>query len=105
MSLRTAHYARLLGVSAIWAAAIVALSVTILLALLRTGGSGGVLGAVGTVLAGPGLLLAYMLHTGAGPEGAPHPTDVAPYALNFLFWWVISAVVLAWRGEQSGRQR
>lgn len=102
MSMRSTHYARLLSTSAIWAAAIVAASAAILLPIAHTVGSAGVRGAIGTVLGGPGFFLAVMLQTGSGPDGAPYITDIAPHALNFLFWWVTIAVTLAWRGG-SGR--
>jgi hypothetical protein len=86
----------LLGTSAIWAAAIAVVSAVVLFALGAPTGSSSVLATIGSVLAGPGLLLAYMLQTGSGPEGASYPTDLAPHLLNFLFWWVITALALGW---------
>jgi hypothetical protein len=87
------------GTSAVGAAVIVAVSAAILIPLANTVGTPGAMAAVGSALAGPGLLLAIWLQTGSGPEGAPYPTDIAPYALNFLFWWVVIAMALAWWRE------
>src|SRR5262245_62019991 len=97
MTSRAMSTLKILGASAGWAAGIAAVSVALVLLLSGRVGSAGVLVTIATLLAGPGMFLAVMLQTGAGPEGAPYPTDVAPHLLNFLFWWIAIAIGFWWR--------